>query len=823
MKKRNHHFCIASLVSLCFLVKTDLIQAQVTSDGTLSTQVTTTDNLDFTIINGNKVGSNLFHSFREFSVPTGGSASFANDLDVKNIINRVTGGSISNIDGLIKTNGSANLFLINPNGIVFGPNASLNINGSFFASTAHSINFADGTQFSATNPQTAPLLTVNLPIGLQFGQTAQSIQIEGSNLQVLPGQTLAMLGGDVSVKGSRLFAPAGRIELGSVAPNSFVNLTPIVEGWALGYDGVQHFQDMQISQAAFIDTTGEGNGAMQLRGRNIAITSNSIVGGVTTGDKPGQPLTITASESVEVSGSSQDSASQLSTVTKATGAASDINIATKRLILRDGGIIETSTNGSGPGGNLTVNASESLQVLGGRDFSSLSVRSLSTDKDAGDAGTVQISTKNLILRDGGQILTSTLGAGNGGTLIVNAFESVEANGLIVLPRARFDTNGQIVIENINFPSGLLAQTIKFGFVTPTGKGGDIIINTQGLVIKDGASISVAAVNGSRGQAGTLDINASDFVTVTGSAIGRNNQTVPSTLLARSEGPGSAGDLRINTGKLTVQNGAEINANSQGSGRAGNLDITTDNLLLDNQGKLTANTTGGQGNINLHSGTLILRRGSGITTNATGNNVTGGNINIDTDNLVAVPQENSDITANSQDFRGGNVTINAQAIFGTQFQLKPTPLSDITATGANSQLNGNVQINIPDVDPSSGLVELSNIPIDRTQQIAQACSADQGNKFIITGRGGLPYLPNEALRTQNTVPLPWVRLDHRQVERRRESLPKSPISNQIVEATGWVVDKSGEVVLVAANTTPVSSWSTPAVCPGADNPTRLTAP
>ncbi|MCP6761343.1 MAG: S-layer family protein [Fischerella sp. CENA71] len=815
MKKRNQHFCIASLVSLCFLLKTDLIQAQVSSDGTLSTQVTTTNNRDFNITNGNKVGSNLFHSFKEFSVPTGGSAAFANDLDVKNIINRVTGGSISNIDGLIKTNGSANLFLINPNGIVFGPNASLNINGSFLASTAHSINFADGTQFSATNSQSPPLLTVNLPIGLQFGQTAQPIQIAGSNLQVLPNQTLAMLGGDVSVKGGTLLAPAGGIDIGSVAPNSFVNLTPVTEGWALGYNGVQNFQDMQISQASNIFTTGKGNGAIQLRGRNIAITDASQIGGTTIGDKPGQPLTITASESVEVSGFNRNSPSQLSTFTRATGAAGDITIATKRLIIRDGGLIETSTFTSGSGGNLTIDASESVQVLGNsRRFSSLSVRTLSTEKNAGSAGTVKISTKNLILRDGGQISTSTLGAGNGGTLIVDASESVEASGLILIPLTRFDANGQRVTDNINFPSGLLSETRNSQpfFAPPTGKGGDLIINTQRLVVKDGASISVAALNGSRGQAGRLDINASKSVTVTGSAIGRNQQILPSTLLARSEGPGSAGDLRINTGKLTVDNGAEINANSLGSGKGGNLNITVDDLLLDNQGKLTATTTGGQGNINLHSGTLILRRGSAITTNAIGSNVTGGNINIDTDNLVAIPQENSDITANSRDFRGGNVTINAQAIFGTQFRPEPTSLSDITATGANSQLNGNVQINIPDVDPSSGLIELPNIPVDATKQIAQTCPTDTDNRFVVTGRGGLPILPNEAFRPQNTVEMPWVRLDHRQVATGGELLPKSPIPNQIVEATGWVIDKSGEVVLVAANTTPVSLWSNPAACP-----------
>ncbi|TFI51904.1 S-layer family protein [Mastigocladus laminosus UU774] len=815
MKKPNHYFCIASLVSLCFLVKTDLIQAQVSSDGTLSTQVTTTNNRDFNITNGNKIGSNLFHSFKEFSVPTGGSAAFANDLDVRNIINRVTGGSISNIDGLIKTNGSANLFLINPSGIIFGPNASLNINGSFVASTAHSINFADGTQFSATNPQSTPLLTVNLPIGLQYGQTAQPIQIEGSNLQVLPGQTLGMLGGDVSVKGGTLTAPAGRIDIGSVAPNSFVSLTPVTEGWALGYDDAQNFQDIQISQGAFIDTSGEGNGAMQLRGRNIVIADNSLVGGKTLAEKPGQPLVVKASESIEISGSGELSPSELSTFSFATGAAGDITITTKRLIVRDGGLIETSTFTSGSGGNLTVDASEFVQVIGGSgSFSSLSVRTLSTEKNAGNAGTVKISTKNLILRDGGQISTSTLGAGNGGTVVVDASESVKATGLILIPRTRFDGNGQRVTDNINFPSGLLAETRNSQplFTPPTGKGGDLIINTQRLVVKDGASISVAALDGSRGQAGRLDINASKSVTVTGSAIGANGQVVPSILLARSEGPGSAGDLRINTGKLTVQNGAEINANSLGLGRGGNLNITVEDLLLDNQGKLTATTTGGQGNINLDSGTLILRRGSAISTNATGSNVTGGNINIDTDSLVAIPQENSDISANSRDFRGGNVTINTQAVFGTQFRPQPTSLSDITATGANSQLNGNVQINIESVDPSSGLVELPKIPIDATKQIAQSCPIDTENRFVVTERGGLPFLPNELFRTQNTVQVPWVHLDNRQIATGGESITKSSTPNHIVEATGWIVDKSGEVVLVAANTTPVSPLPNPPSCP-----------
>ncbi|MBW4608408.1 MAG: filamentous hemagglutinin N-terminal domain-containing protein [Hassallia sp. WJT32-NPBG1] len=825
MRKRTNCLWIAGLGFLCFLTKTDVIQAQITSDGTLSTEVSNNNNLDFTITNGNRVGNNLFHSFRELSVPTGGSASFSNNLDVQNIISRVTGGSISNIDGLLKTNGSANLFLINPNGIIFGQNASLNINGSFVTSTASSLIFADGTQFSATNLQTPPLLTVSVPIGLQFGQIAQPIQIEGSTLQVMPGKTLALLGGDVLIKDARLRAPAGRIDLGSVAPNSLVSLNPISEGWAFGYEGVQNFQDIQVSQQrASIDTSGEGNGAIQLRGRKIAIADDSQVVGVTAGQKRGQPLVIKASESVEVSNS------QLATGTLGSGAASDIKIETKRLIVRRSGLVDASSFGSGAGGNITVNASESVQLLGDGFFTSLGTQSLGTNNDAGDAGTVNISTGKLILRDGGRILTSTRGAGNAGTLRIHASESVEASGRSVLDR--------------NLPSGLVAETRnQTGLPTATGNGGDLIVKTQRLLVQDGANISSAAINGSRGQAGRLDINASNSVTVAGTGIGRNGQIVPSTLLATSEGSGSAGDLRINTNKLTVRDRAQVSVASTGSGRAGNLEITSGVLLLDNQGKLTAATTGGEGNINLRSlNLLILRGGSAITTSATGNNITGGNINIDAKNgfIVAVPRENSDISANSADFRGGNVTINASGIFGTQFRNAPTLESEITATGANPSLSGNVQINTPNLDPTRGLVELSSDVADQSRLIAQGCPASQGNVFIVTGRGGLPPLPSQALRSNQTATVDWVtqgsqrRAEVTNVvraasltgeatgvetsrggERERGRIAKvsgSKLPNQIVPATGWVINDKGDVTLIASVANSMPQSLTPSTCP-----------
>ncbi|MEM7715263.1 MAG: filamentous hemagglutinin N-terminal domain-containing protein, partial [Cyanobacteria bacterium P01_A01_bin.68] len=191
--------------------------SQVTSDNTTNTTVNTNNN-NFTILNGIQKGNNLFHSFKEFSIPKGGSAIFKNSTDVLNIINRVTGGNISNIDGLIKANGNANLFLINPQGIVFGENARLDIGGSFLGSTASSILFEDGFNYSAIDLQQTPLLTISAPIGLQMGQNPGDIRVKGNGhnqiyenasltpfnrstitpgVQVSESKTIGLIGGNI--------------------------------------------------------------------------------------------------------------------------------------------------------------------------------------------------------------------------------------------------------------------------------------------------------------------------------------------------------------------------------------------------------------------------------------------------------------------------------------------------------------------------------------------------------------------------------------------------------------------------------------------------
>ncbi|MEQ9485499.1 two-partner secretion domain-containing protein [Coleofasciculus sp. F4-SAH-05] len=184
--------------------------AQITPDGTLgdeSSIVTPNARINQQIVDliegGAVRGANLFHSFQYFNVSEGQQVYFTNPTGIETIFSRVTGTDISDILGTLGVNGNANLFLLNPNGIVFGPHASLDIRGAFVASTAESLVWENGTQFSATNPQAPPLLTINVTPGLQYGSTSpQSTIINRGNLAV--GQDFTMQAGTLNLQGQLL-------------------------------------------------------------------------------------------------------------------------------------------------------------------------------------------------------------------------------------------------------------------------------------------------------------------------------------------------------------------------------------------------------------------------------------------------------------------------------------------------------------------------------------------------------------------------------------------------------------------------------------------
>ncbi len=266
-------FSTLSLAASCLIPL--IAKAQVTSDGTTSTTVNQDGN-NFIIEQGDRINDNLFHSFNEFSVPTQGSAAFNNAGDIANIFSRVTGSSISSIDGLITANGAANLFLINPNGIIFGENASLNLGGSFFASTADSLLFEGGEEFSASNPQAAPLLEVIIPIGLNFRDNPGDITVQSNNNSVMlpTEETIAFVGGNLTFDGAVIAAPGLKVELGGLTEAGTVS---IIEDGSLSFPNNMAQGNISLLNNSLISVSSSGGGFITINGENLEIAENSFL------------------------------------------------------------------------------------------------------------------------------------------------------------------------------------------------------------------------------------------------------------------------------------------------------------------------------------------------------------------------------------------------------------------------------------------------------------------------------------------------------------------------------------------------------------------
>lgn len=585
------------LISINSLFIINPVLAQIIPDGTVNTKVNLVDEQQ-RITGGIESGNNLFHSFQEFSPTADFDTYFDNNSNITNIFTRVTGAHPSLINGLIKTNDNASLFILNPQGIIFGTNAKLDIGGSFVTTTAESIIFADGTKFGTQLKHTSPLLTVSIPSGLQYGNspgTISSNNIETIDLNISPENTIAFLGGNIELQNISIEAFSGNVEIGSVAEGEIINLSLINNRWEFNYDDDTVFNNINISQQSQIDTSGK-LGSINLQGENIILNSSTILNSTNENIKEaekndsGSGISLLANKDIELDKvilSTQVLTSSLNE-TPITGKGRNINIVADNINIKGSGIT-ASTLSEGEGGDIIIQAEESLELSGfsSVNFPTLILTGVSEDSD-GNGGIIDVDTKKLVIKDGARIDSSTLGTGNAGNIFVNANESISISG---------DT---IIVDFFN-------QNFKFN---------------SGLVASSG------------------------------------DENVP--LEFQNSNLGESGNLIIDTSQLLLENEGRISVSNFGTGNAGNIEIKAEKLLLNNNSQIISTRAfGDEGSITVAGNEIILRDNTSIATTADGNG-NGGNITFTAQNIVLF--DDSTINANANLGSGGKIAITTQGLF-----------------------------------------------------------------------------------------------------------------------------------------------------------------
>ncbi|MCF2146577.1 filamentous hemagglutinin N-terminal domain-containing protein [Desmonostoc muscorum LEGE 12446] len=631
--------------------------------------------------------------------------------------------------------------------------------------------------------------------------------ISGNNAQIATTSFSSKDSGNVNIQASNFFltdrafidaTTFGQGKGGDIT----MNVAKLIE--LVGIDG-------QFNTGIFSETTATGKaGNITINAEKLVIRQGAYISTISSGQGQAGNLSVKTTESVELLGTRMFRAgvyisSGLFTINEiGSQPAGDLTISTRRLIVEDGGQASAETYADGKGGNLTVKATEFVKVAGVSPNGFFTSRLGALTIGKGNAGDLTINTGTLILQNGGQISVTTGGKGNAGNLIIHASEAVELSGK------------PPVGERL---TGLYARV---ALQEATGKGGQININTPLLSVIDGATIQTTTVG--NGDAGNINLNVQNRITLSGKDTGLSANS-------RKGSIGNSGNIFIDSQKLIIQNGAQILVNSQGNGRGGNIEIAASDVTLNNGtiSATTASTRGGDITLNAQD-LLLLRNGSQISTTAgtAGAGGDGGNIFINTPFIVAVPQENSDITADAFEGNGGNINILTQGIFGIEPRNQKTSLSDITAS-SQFGVAGQISINTPDIDPGGGLVELPSTVIDASEQITQnLCQQSVGSTFVVTGRGGLPTNPSLALTppgvrvglvepTSSTIT--QAQSTNKYSVSNHPQTPtgeKAKMTNPIVEAQGWEINHKGEIMLTAYNSTATNYqnyWRSPTSCSG----------
>ena len=695
---------IFSLVGLSCPCLASFAQTAIAPDATLPVNTLVnfnSVNKTYTITGGTQIGTNQFHSFQDFSVPTGNTAHFDSVLTTTNVIGRVTGSNISNIDGTLKTNGTTSLYLINPNGIIFGATAKLEIAGSFSASTANSIKFSDGSEFSATNPQAPPLLQVSIPLGLQYGESKVGATIKSSG-SLSAGQDLVLnadkldLAGQIdSQRDLKLQAQDSiRVISGGLASYNhyrgnvsidiaaktleLLNGSFLLTSSAFGLENItiNVTDSIKLDRKSGVRSEGNVNIAaktLELLGGSLLNTAN-----VTDLESNAGDITLNVTDSVKFDGISGLASSVGSS---GRGNGGNVNITTKNLELLGGSFLSNSNFGKGNAGDITLNVADSVKFDGVSK-----VLSLVGVQAVGNGGNVNITAKTFELLGGSFLSNSNLGKGNAGDITLNVADSVKFDGKsaveaqmqgvgnsgnLNISAKTFEFLGGSLLTNSTFGKGnagnvtiIADDSIKFdgksyvvsgvGFAAE-GNGGNVNIAAKTLELLD-SSFFVATTNG-KGNAGNITITAKDKVEF--SNLGGVFSGV------ETGGNGDAGIISITANSLSVIDGGRISARTIAQGNAGKIIIkVTDVILISGKANgfpssvsssVSVGGIGNAGSVIIEAKSIAIADSLVVVSSRTEGEGNAGNVDIKAETLN-IQNGGGVSTSTATNGNGGNINI-----------------------------------------------------------------------------------------------------------------------------------------------------------------------
>lgn len=697
---------------------------------------------------GRRAGGNLFHSFSRLDLGRGESATFSGPAGIASIISRITGGSASSIDGLLRsTIAGADFFLFNPAGVAFGPNASIDVGGAFHVASAHYLRFADGGKFDAANPG-ASSLTAAPPEAFGFLGGQGLVLIEGARLATPAGAALTVSGGDVGIAyGASLDTLSAPMGVASISGAGEV---------ALGRDGITGVSGARgtiILYDARLRADSEAMapaGSIRLFGGDIGVVEGADVLVYNFSDRSSGAIDVDATGTVLLdggriisnsfdgagaSGSIRVSAqtvrlegeSGIEATTFGPGHAGNVVIETRDLAVRNRSRITTTSWGDGDAGSLTIDASRSVVL---EDRGSLSA---STHYD-GNAGFITVRTDSLTVDDG-SIASTVWGGGRSGAITLEVGDLVLRDGSVSASGSLIG-NGDGGNVTVRASRAILIEGFLGGLSSTTadGRGGDIVVSTPTLEIRDSGGITSATFGA--GNAGNIEIDvgelalghfgsisASSGVDATGAGgnvrIRASGAVSVATgpfggILANTFGPGRGGSITIEAGRVDLLDGL-VTATTNGPGDGGSITIRADERVTIDSGRLLGGVHGDSfgsgrgGDIFIAAPRLEIRRGGGISAAAAGSGP-GGSIRVEAD--VAILEAGGLIrNYTTGEGRGGTVDIRAGEI-ALQEGSRILAFSSGTGTGGDVILRGDRAIRIVgegEGSSSTGVVASSEGP------------------------------------------------------------------------------------------------------------------